>query len=95
MYAKKNAIFDTPFNEPFRHSIWESDWYVHQLDLLKMNHYDNPNRRTSLKDLEFNMNMTKIDAFELDFDKDLNVSDFDKLLEYNKHGGCFKLIVFK
>jgi hypothetical protein len=50
-----------------------------------MNHYDNPNRRTSLKDLEFNMNMTKIDAFELDFDKDLDVSDFDKLLEYNKH----------
>ena len=85
MYDKKNAIFDTPFNEPFRHSIWESDWYVPQLDLLKMNHYDNPNRRTSLKDLEFNMNMTKIDAFELDFDKDLDVSDFDKLLEYNKH----------
>jgi hypothetical protein len=29
--------------------------------------------------------MTKIDAFEFDFDKDLDVSDFDKLLEYNKH----------
>jgi hypothetical protein len=50
-----------------------------------MNHYDNPNRRTSLKDLEFNMNMDKIDAFELDFDADLAVDDFDKLLDYNKH----------
>jgi hypothetical protein len=45
-----------------------------------MNHYDNPNRRTSLKDLEFNMNMDKIDAFELDFDADLAVDDFDKLV---------------
>jgi hypothetical protein len=41
--------------------------------------------RTSLKDLEFNMNMDKIDAFELDFDADLAVDDFDKLLDYNKH----------
>jgi uncharacterized protein with NAD-binding domain and iron-sulfur cluster len=27
----------------------------------------------------------KIDAFELDFDADLAVDDFDKLLDYNKH----------
>jgi hypothetical protein len=27
----------------------------------------------------------KIDAFELDFDADLAVDDFDKLLSYNKH----------
>jgi hypothetical protein len=31
------------------------------------------------------MNMDKIDAFELDFDADLAVDDFDKLLDYNKH----------
>jgi hypothetical protein len=31
------------------------------------------------------MNMDKIDAFELDFDADLAVDDFDKLLNYNKH----------
>jgi hypothetical protein len=24
MYDKKNAIFATPFNEPFRHTIWEN-----------------------------------------------------------------------
>jgi hypothetical protein len=72
--------FATPFNEPFRHTVWENKHIVPQLDLYKMNHYDNPNRRTSLKDLEFNMNMDKIDAFELDFDADLAVDDFDKLL---------------
>ena len=85
MYDKKNAIFATPFNEPFRHTVWENKHIVPQLDLYKINHYDNPNRRTSLKDLEFNMNMDKIDAFELDFDADLAVDDFDKLLNYNKH----------
>jgi hypothetical protein len=50
-----------------------------------MNHYDNPNRRTSLKDLEFNMNMDKIDAFELDFDADLalnGVSNMAFFLSY-------------
>jgi hypothetical protein len=45
----------TPFNEPFRHTVWENQHIVPQLDLYKMNHYDNPNRRTSLKDLEFNI----------------------------------------
>jgi hypothetical protein len=41
MYDKKNAIFDTPFNEPFRHSIWESDWYVPQLEPAILTHIVN------------------------------------------------------
>jgi hypothetical protein len=32
MYDKKNAIFATPFNEPFRHTIWENRHIVPQLD---------------------------------------------------------------
>jgi hypothetical protein len=64
--------------------VWENQHIVPQLDLYKMNHYDNPNRRTSLKDLEFNMNMDKIDAFELDFDADLAVDDVNRLITLSR-----------
>jgi hypothetical protein len=33
MYDKKNAIFATPFNEPFRHTVWENRHIVPQLAL--------------------------------------------------------------
>ena len=42
------------------HVVWERDQFVKQIDLYKMNHYDNINKRCSLKQLEFAMRMDNI-----------------------------------
>ena len=44
----------------FRRDFWDNQLSFFYLDLLKINHYDNVNRATSLKKLEFNYRRKKI-----------------------------------
>lgn len=44
----------------FRRDYWDNQLSFSYLDLLKINHYDNPARATSLKKLEFNYRRKKI-----------------------------------
>lgn len=59
IFEKCNAIIgnNARFNP---HVIWERDTLIQQIDLLKLNHYDNVNKRCSLKQLEFAMRMENI-----------------------------------
>lgn len=82
---KSNKIIDTPWHDRFRHVIWDKDQYVQQIDLVKIHHFDNAARLTSLKELEFNMQMESIEELPFDPDKDVPVDQFDKLVEYNKY----------
>jgi hypothetical protein len=83
IHEKSRAIFEE--RNPWAHSIWDSDMLVPQLDLMAMNNYGITGKRISLKTLEFNMRMDKIEEFDLDFMADVLIGDIDKLLEYNKH----------
>lgn len=58
---------------------------INQLDLFKINHYDNPAKRTSLKLLEFNMRMDNIMELPYAPDADLAQSEIDELIAYNTH----------
>lgn len=59
IFEKCNAIINN--NARFNpHVIWERDTLIQQIDLLKLNHYDNVNKRCSLKQLEFAMRMENI-----------------------------------
>lgn len=53
LYWKAQEIFRT--QDDFANRIWPSDWYVDQLDLFMIHHFDNRAKTTSLKALEFNM----------------------------------------
>jgi len=55
---------------------------IGQKDLFLMNHYDNPAKSTSLKILEFNMQMPNIQTLPYPYDKLLTDEEIDDVVEY-------------
>lgn len=84
LYQKSMTIINSDFND-FSHMIWENDRFIPQLDLMKIHHFDNRAKRTSLKLLEFNMRMDSIEELELDFNRPVKPSQVDTVLAYNNH----------
>ena len=58
---------------------------IPQLDLQKINHFDNKARRTSLKQLEFAMRMPKLADLPYKPGSYLEPHQMDELVRYNKH----------
>jgi len=85
IYNKAMSIINTPFNARFSHIIYESDTMVNQIDLFKVHHYDNVSKATSLKILEFNMRMKRVEDLPFDVGKTLCDSETGALLTYNLH----------
>ena len=82
---KSESIINTDFNNRFAHLIWPNDQVVQQVDLMKIHHFDNVARATSLKAIEFNNRSSDIGDLPYDPTQDVPVGGFDKLIEYNKH----------
>lgn len=59
-----------------------SDRIIPQIDLVKINHFDNPNRRTSLKSLEFAMRSESVEDLPFAI-RDLTSEEMDKLKSYH------------
>lgn len=85
IYKKAMSIINCDFNARFAHMVYESDWYVDQIDLFKVHHFDNQARSTSLKVLEFNMRMNSIEDLPFDVGLDLNNDQADILKDYMWH----------
>lgn len=83
IYNKSQAVIKS--RDPFEHSIWQSDRIVRQLDLYKMMHYNNKNKSTSLKHLEFNMRMDNIEDLPYPLGSTLDDGQKDILHIYNAH----------
>src|SRR5690606_11843712 len=49
LYLKNQEIINTPFDDRFAHVIWDRDQLVPQIDLMKVHHFDNQAKATSLK----------------------------------------------
>lgn len=60
LYDKAMSIINTPWNDRFNNVVYKKDRFIEQLDLYKIHHFDNVTRATSLKVLEFNMQMPNI-----------------------------------
>lgn len=60
----------------------ENKMSVRQLDVFLMNHYNNINKATSLKWVEYSMNFDKIQDLPYRFDKDLKPEQYDEVIEY-------------
>lgn len=88
IYNKSKAIFkDSKYPvTKFKHTVWDSDHLVSQIDLFKVHHFDNQARSTSLKRLQFNMRLPSIQEFEIPFDEPIKKgSIIQKLLNYNDY----------
>lgn len=84
IYEKATSIIFS--NNPFEHMIWDNERYVEQLDLLKIHHFDNNAKRTSLKMLEFNMRVHNIEDLPFPPGTFLEPDQIDTLIKYNVYG---------
>lgn len=66
--------------------IWQSDRLCPQWDLLKMMHFDNHAKRTSLKALQFAMRSENVQEMPLPFDQPMSQEEVrGVLIPYNSH----------
>lgn len=82
-YAKK--VIDSKKNGQFGINVKADDIILPQLDLYKINHFDNKAKATSLKLLEFNMRSKNIEDLPFEVGSTLSKSEIDTLVKYNKH----------
>ncbi len=83
IYIKSKSIIETPWENRFLNNVWESEHIVKQMDLYKIHHFDNVNRATSLKMLEFNMRRDNISDLPFSPCTNLTFEQIDELIEYN------------
>jgi hypothetical protein len=83
IYQKSISILRS--TNRFGHIIWDKDMVVPQIDLFKIWHFDNVNRMTSLKMLEFNMRLPDIKESTVEFDTDVPENKIDEVMDYNCH----------
>lgn len=85
-------------------SVREHDVMIPQLDLFKLNHFDNKAKMTSLKLLEFNMRSKNIEDLPYPIGMELNDEEKDVLIKYNFndvdetlafYGHCYDSIAFR
>lgn len=69
----------------FAKVIKAEDEIIPQIDLFKINHFDNKARATSLKMLEFNMLSDNIEDLPFPVGKELTYDEIDVLKRYNLH----------
>lgn len=67
------------------HVVRLKDRIIPQIDLVKVNHFDNVNKRTSLKTLQFAMRAASVEDLPFDPNTDLTSEQMDQLISYNRH----------
>ena len=84
-YQVGQDIINTPWDDRFRHRVWDSQKIVKQVDLLMVHHFDNAARATSLKALEIAMKSYSV--IDLPYSPDEPTTDAQKteIIEYNAH----------
>lgn len=84
IYRESKRILDTPWNKGHTNRIWEP--IVPQFDLFLIKHYNNAQKRTRLKYLEFAMRMDSVKESTLPFDVPVGtVENLHELSSYNFH----------
>lgn len=86
LYAKSQQIIGGNDDDRFAHTIWPRDWIAPQVDLMRLHHFDNKAKRTSLKALQVNMRSASVVESAVPFGVDVAQADVDtKLIPYNQH----------
>lgn len=86
---KAKQIYDKAMtlinSDGFAGRIPDNEIIIPQVDLFKMNHFDNNAKRTSLKLLEFNMRSNNIEDLPFPVGINLHGEEIDTLISYNKN----------
>lgn len=86
IYAKAQAIIDAGDTDArWAHQVYPSDRFIEQVDLMKIHHFDNVARMTSLKALEFNMRLHSIEDLPFPPGTVLNEENTKLLKSYNQY----------
>lgn len=80
LYRKSQEIIEQEFS-----TIADKNKFIPQIDLFKINGYDNHARSCSLKDLEIAMRMNNVEEMPIHHSKECEESDIDLILSYNKN----------
>lgn len=83
LHNKGSAIIHSI--DRFEHSVWPSDRHIPQVDLYKIHHFDNRNKSTGLKALEFNMQMHTVADMPHDPNADWTPEWMNEGVEYCCH----------
>ncbi len=83
LYEKCKQIIES--EDRFANIVYPSDRFVKQLDLYKINHFDNKAKTTSLKSLEFVLKMDNISDLPFPVGTELNREQVKVLRDYNAH----------
>lgn len=79
-----SKIIATQSYGSFPRNMRPSDRKVPQCDLVKVHHFDNPNKRTPLKSLQFAMRSQSVEDLPFDI-RPLTFAEMDELRRYNVH----------
>jgi len=86
LYNKAQAIIGSQEGEDrWTHSVYPSDRFIEQIDLMKIHHFDNNARATSLKMLEFIMRADNVEDLPFPVGTVLNEEQVKVLKHYNQH----------
>ena len=83
IYLKAQEIINVQDEEKWVHVINEWQMIIPQLDLYRINHFDNKAKRTSLKALEFWMQSENLLDMPVHHSHHIKSSDFQMILDYN------------
>lgn len=85
IYQRNQQIFASQ-NRRFGETVPQRDRFIAQIDLLKIHHFDNESKRTSLKALEFNMRSASVRDLPFEPGTVLSKLDIDTVLKpYHRH----------
>lgn len=80
LYNKSQDIISQEFSV-----IADKNKFIKQIDLFKLWHYNNPARKSSLKDLEIAMRMDNVEEMPIHHSQWCKKEDISSILSYNKN----------
>ena len=83
IFQKAQGIIDTDWGDRFSNIVWQP--IIRQTDLRLIHHFDNQNKMTSLKELEFNMGSVNIGDLPYPPGTHLTIDQIPVLANYNMH----------
>jgi hypothetical protein len=88
IYNKAQSIIECQnsdnFKIKYKHIVYEDNMKIPQIDLYKIYHFENPAKRSSLKDIEIALNWKKVQDLPIHHAQEtLTKEEIDIILEYN------------
>jgi hypothetical protein len=89
IYARAQAIIESQnsddWKDKYKYQIKDKDFIIPQMDLMRIWHYDNKAKLTSLKQLEVAMQFPIVDDMPFKHFEKVTKDDIEKVLAYNKN----------